>query len=190
MTADIIHGPGVVMINGTAAIEAQGDEEEAGQVSEGRWILYAPACVFTVEREPVPCARPRSRIVTPRGREPFIQTYPDPKSAEYQELVGENALWNRPPGWRIDWARYEVRVRVYQRERRGDGDNFLKQVADGCQGILWDNDRRIRRWTIDIIDELQNPRLEVLATMVGDLDAAADKQARAKLLVACRKGKK
>lgn len=146
-----------------------------------------PECAFTVHGEPVPCGRPRARIVTPRGKAPFIHMHPDAKSEAYEKLVSEVACPARPAGWRLDWAAYDLRVRVYQRERRGDGDNFAKAVADGCAGVLWENDRRIRSWRIDILDDLDRPRLEVLATMLGELDAEADQKARARLLAARRK---
>jgi Holliday junction resolvase RusA-like endonuclease len=145
------------------------------------------ACAFTVPGEPVPCGRPRSRIVTPYGKAPFIQTYPDPKSDAYEKAVGLVARASRPTGWRTDWAAYEVRIRVFQALRRGDADNLAKAPIDGCQGVLWDNDRRIRKLVVEVADDLVNPRLEVLATMLGDLTAEADARLRTKAMARQRR---
>lgn len=158
-----------------------------------------PSCLFVVPGEPVPCGRPRSRIVAPKGGAPYIQVRPDPKSDAYEQAVGLVASTARPKGWRTDWAAYEIRVRAWQSERRGDGDNFAKAVADGCAGkkgssgtwerppVLWDNDRRIKKWVVEIGDDLDRPRLEVLATMLGDLSHDDDQKARTRLLAQRRR---
>lgn len=147
-----------------------------------------PVCTFTVHGEPVPCGRPRARIVTPKRGKPFIHVHPDERSAAYEKLVGEVALAARPASWRIDWSAYDLRIRVYQRRRQGDWDNFAKAVCDGAQGILWGNDRRVRAGRVDMLDDLDRPRLEVFAEMVGELDLEADRRARARMLAARRKG--
>jgi Holliday junction resolvase RusA-like endonuclease len=148
-------------------------------------------CAFTILGEPVPCGRPRSvpYIVwegkTPKAR---VKVHPDPKSDAYEQAVGLVARTARPVGWRADWAVYELRARVFQARRAGDGDNFAKAIADGCAGILWENDRRIRLWHIQILDDLTRPRLEVLAVMLGEVDASEDAKLRSRAL-AKRRGR-
>lgn len=169
--------------------------------------LHTVTVTFTVHGEPIPCGRPRGQLITPKHRKPFIHWHPDEESDKYEAHIRRVATLNRPHGWRIDWGAYSLSVRVYQREQRGDGDNFLKAVADGCGGklrkgateeqralnpwaeppALWVSDRRVRSWSIKIIDEQDNPRLEVLASMVGELDIEQDRKARARLLAARRR---
>lgn len=164
--------------------------------------IARPSCLFVVPGEPVPCGRPRSRaFIAYEGGKPVarLAVHPDPKSDAYEQAIGLVARAARPTGWRTDWAAYELRVRVWQSERRGDGDNFVKAVADGCAGkkgssgtwerppVLWDNDRRIKKWIVEIGDDLDRPRLEVLATMIGDLSHDDDQKARTRLLAQRRR---
>lgn len=150
--------------------------------------IYQPECLFTVYGPPVPCGRPRATVIpSPKGSRAHV--YADPKSVKYQKLIGEVALRHRPPSWRSDWASYSLWVRVYLKEDRGDCDNFLKSVSDGCNRILWDNDKRIRSWRIDIAEDHKNPRVEVLAMMVGDIDADKARRVRTRTLAKRRNGR-
>lgn len=141
-------------------------------------------CSFVVDGEPIPCGRPRASIGKSKAGKSFVHVYADPRSAGYEKLIGQMALANRALEWRTDWAAYSLRIRVYQAERRGDGDNFLKAVQDGLQGVLWGNDRRIRHATVDVFDDFDRPRLEVLAAMVGPLDEQHDRDERRRVLAA------
>lgn len=137
-------------------------------------------CSFTVPGEPVPCARARvipGRAITPK------------KTGAHERLVGLIALSKRPTGWRLDWASYDLTVRVYRATRKGDGDNYAKAVADGCTGVLWTNDSAIHRWVIVIEDDLVHPRTEVMISMAGELDLEADRKLRAQALAAHGKTK-
>jgi len=139
-------------------------------------------CSFVVHGEPIPCGRPRSAIGSRGDGSAFVRVYADPKSDKYEKLIGAIALGARPRGWRSDWGMYALSVRVYRSERRGDGDNFAKAVADGCLKVLWDNDGRVTSWRISMLDELERPRIEVLARMVGNMDAEQDRKARTRML--------
>lgn len=52
----------------------------------------ALALGFFVPGDPVPKDRPRGRVVQPRGGKPFVQFYPEKKSVDYEEHVGQQAL--------------------------------------------------------------------------------------------------
>lgn len=134
---------------------------------------------FGIEGEPVPCAR--ARVFT-RGGVTVART--PAKTRAFEHLVAISALARRPRGWRLDWASYDLSVRVYRATRKGDGDNYAKAVADGCTGVLWTNDSAIHRWVIVIEDDLVHPRTEVMISMAGDLDLAADRKIRAQALAA------
>lgn len=140
-------------------------------------------CSFIVPGEPVPCARAR---VFSRGGLTVART--PAKTRAFEHLVAVSARVKRPSGWRLDWASYDLTVRVYRATRKGDGDNYAKAVADGCTGVLWTNDSRIHRWVIVIEDDLVHPRTEVMVYMTGDLDLEADRKIRAQALAA--KGKR
>lgn len=136
-------------------------------------------CSFVIQGEPVPCARAR---VFSRGG---ITTARTPaKTRAFEHLVAVTARVRRPSGWRLDWASYDLTVRVYRATRKGDGDNYAKAVADGCTGVLWKDDSRIHRWVIVIEDDLVHPRTEVMVSMTGELDLEADRKLRAQALAA------
>ena len=134
---------------------------------------------FVIEGEPVPCARAR---VFSRGGLTVART--PAKTRAFEHLVAVSARVKRPTGWRLDWASYDLSVRVYRATRKGDGDNYAKAIADGCTGVLWTNDSRIHRWVIVIEDDLVHPRTEVMVYMTGDLDLEADRKLRAQALAA------
>lgn len=134
---------------------------------------------FVIEGEPVPCARAR---VFSRGGITVART--PSKTRAFEHLVAVSARVKRPTDWRLDWASYDLSVRVYRATRKGDGDNYAKAIADGCTGVLWTNDSRIHRWVIVIEDDLVHPRTEVMVYMTGDLDLEADRNLRAQALAA------
>jgi Holliday junction resolvase RusA-like endonuclease len=134
-------------------------------------------CSFVIQGEPVPCAR--ARVFARRGK--IVAVTPE-KTRGYEHIVGLVARTKRPRGWRLDWASYSIKVTVYRAVRRGDGDNYQKAVADGLTGVLWQNDSAAHAWTVDIVDDLAKPRIEVIVETLGDQDIATARKARAKQL--------
>jgi Holliday junction resolvase RusA-like endonuclease len=119
---------------------------------------------FTVHGTPVPKARAR------KGKGGHWHT--PQKTIDYEQLVGIKAMAarierdrlshvaNQPP-WPLD-AHYRVECAMYfPNERRVDGDNVFKAVADAMNGSIYlDDSRVIETATLKRIDR-DNPRIDV-----------------------------
>jgi Holliday junction resolvase RusA-like endonuclease len=100
-----------------------------------------PRLAFTVRGRPVPMERAR------RGK--HGQWYLPRRTRAYLRQVAlraglARAEWEQTLGmlWSKVAAFYEVDIDI-RTAGRGDLDNYIKSVADGCQGVLWDDDKRI-----------------------------------------------
>lgn len=107
---------------------------------------------FTIPGPPVPKERPRvgaNRAV-----------YTPAKTAAYEEKVAwmaKTAMRARRP---LEGP-VSLSVTVYTRnKRRGDLDNYLKAVADGCNRIVWVDDRQVVSM-VGRFGESPDPRVEV-----------------------------
>jgi Holliday junction resolvase RusA-like endonuclease len=90
---------------------------------------------FTIPGKPQPKQRARSG----RGG----QFYTPTETRAYMDLVGMCGLVARVAGWPMD-ARYKIRLELYYPDRRRrDGDNVMKAVKDGLNGILWEDDSQV-----------------------------------------------
>lgn len=86
--------------------------------------------------------------------------YTPQRTIDYEERVAAHALeararWEKTAArtWPRD-ASYVIEVRARFGDRRArDGDNILKSVKDACQKILWDNDRQVRKATVELLRE-------------------------------------
>lgn len=93
-------------------------------------------CTFKVSGKPRPKKRPR---VTGSG------AYTPSATKEYEERVGWFGRRSRPKGWPEN-GYYQLRVEiVYPDHRVADGDNVVKAIKDGLEGVLWKNDCRVRK---------------------------------------------
>lgn len=128
---------------------------------------------------PQPKLRHRQRIVAPRGRKPFIQSYADP-----DDVVAETrtAHYLRLAFSPIGMATGNLcLVALFYRESRQpiDGDNMLKHVCDAGNGVSWVDDSQITGSTPIVELDAANPR-SVLAfaphrsTMLRGTDAVGD----------------
>ena len=107
---------------------------------------------FTVDGPSVPKARPRvynGVAVTP------------PRTKAYEAAVGYAALaartWDAPtdkPVSVVAWFYMPNRRRV-------DVDNLQKAIADGAEGILYENDNQIIHFEAVKMVDRDNPRAEV-----------------------------
>ncbi len=94
--------------------------------------------------------QPKERARQGRTRAGKAIWYTPERTRRYQRAVATAALlarqtWQTIHGttWPLD-ASYEVWVSLTFRDRRiADGDNCLKSVLDGAEGVLWRNDRQV-----------------------------------------------
>jgi len=116
-----------------------------------------------VPGRPVPKARARlgrgGRWYTPERTRHYERRvgYIALEARDYWESAGPARVWPKDVLYDI-----EVVACFYGR-RTADGDNVLKSVKDGCQGILWTNDRQVRRATIEVraVSSREEERLEL-----------------------------
>lgn len=52
-------------------------------------------------------------------------------------------------------------IRVYRPQKRGDLDNVLKGLLDGCNGVVWVDDSQIVEMHLFRFDDAANPRVEM-----------------------------
>jgi crossover junction endodeoxyribonuclease RusA len=110
---------------------------------------------FVLLGPPVPCAR--ARVVRVRGTTRAIT--PD-TTRRYENEIRKIALESRPDGWPLD-ARYRISLQVFRARAAGDWDNFAKAVCDGANGVLWEDDRRIFKAHVELVDRDPVPRMVV-----------------------------
>lgn len=128
---------------------------------------------FTIPGPPVPKAR--ARVVSHVGKDGKRTTRGiTPKRTEaYEKHVGLIALSARLDSysawpWKRDDARFGLLVRIYYCAHEGDGDNYVKAVADACNGVLWPDDKQVYdgRWIKEKVERGQE-RIEVEAWVIN-----------------------
>lgn len=106
-------------------------------------------------------SRPRSRIVTPKGKKPFISVYDDKPDRLNKAFIASCAKQVKPPKLLDGYLEVEI---VFYREllksfsdkkkkmalagiirpnTKPDIDNYVKAVFDGINGIIWKDDARV-----------------------------------------------
>lgn len=111
---------------------------------------------FTVNGPPVPKARARV-VHGPDGTEAFTPT----KTREYEKHVARVAAAHLlGKAWPLDRA-YSVSMTVYRAAARGDWDNYAKAICDALNGIVYADDRQVRRAEVLIVDRDPKPRVVV-----------------------------
>lgn len=90
------------------------------------------------------------------------------ETAQYEQAVARVADFTLMRGLR-DWSkqgRYSLRIVVaYGDNQRRDIDNVLKSVADGCNGVLWDDDSQVHHMAVTRVFEGE-PRTEVIVEVM------------------------
>lgn len=78
-----------------------------------------------------------------------------------QEAIGWQlrALWREEP-YPLS-ARVALYVRFWVARDDKDGSNMLKALEDAAKGILWRDDKRIKRALFDVDVDRENPRTEL-----------------------------
>lgn len=102
---------------------------------------------------------PKSRTRTQQGR-----IYTPWKTLKYEKIVRECAtLYMRRTKLPILEGLVEIHIRMYRDSARGaDYDNLAKSITDGCNGVLWKDDRQIKRAVLEVYIDRTNPRVELL----------------------------
>lgn len=87
------------------------------------------------------------------------RVYVSKEARDYRDLVAVIGA-----GADVTLRTWEVRVNVTVRRvhKRGDIDNYLKVLFDALQGVLWDDDKRIKEMTVKVIDVSKRKRSEML----------------------------
>lgn len=117
---------------------------------------------FTVPGAAVPKARPRFRVVTPKGKKSFVSTYTDSATVDYETLVRRHAMVamaGRAPSTGPIEVLMEIRVPIpaswskkkqiaaaagtVRATKRPDQDNVSKSVLDACNACVWADDGQI-----------------------------------------------
>lgn len=117
---------------------------------------------FTVTGSAIPKDRARARIVTPKGRKPFIQHYTPAETRKYEERVAKLArrAWGDaepsmrpielqvtvyaeiPEGW-SKWKREAAARGEILPTGTPDLDNVVKSIADGMNGVVFKDDGQV-----------------------------------------------
>jgi len=104
----------------------------------------------------------------------FVKGYPVPKQSYKHSKHGgylpkRVTNWQETVGWVAACATpvmFEGKVRVdlqfyLPHNRRVDLDNLSKAVLDGCNGILWEDDRQVYRLCLWKFHDKENPGVMV-----------------------------
>jgi Holliday junction resolvase RusA-like endonuclease len=116
---------------------------------------------LVVPGEPVPKARART-FYDPRVRRIISKTPARTAAAEQRIAITLRAA---RPGFRLSpTARFSIGARFYLGGTgRGDIDNYLKLLCDALTGLVWSNDRQVRRVEYaELIDNCEQPRTEIM----------------------------
>ncbi len=104
---------------------------------------------FWVGGVPVPKARART-VRTKTGK---VVSFTPKRTARWENavrLVAQSAC--SAVGWKPTEGAYEVTIQVYPARRAGDADNFAKAITDACNGVIYPDDRCIRKLTVERCD--------------------------------------
>lgn len=120
---------------------------------------------FSVEGEPVPKGRARTRVVTTKAGKTFAAHYTPGETRAFEERV---ALMCRAAVARERWLwspkdRFAVEVRVYRTHEGagGDVDNYGKACLDAINKIAFADDRYVRELRTVLAQDAERPRVEV-----------------------------
>lgn len=134
--------------------------------------------------------RHRARVVTPRGRKPWVQTYPDPAGVAYEETIaaaGREAMGGLDPLGEaltvlveafmpvpVSWSKKDRAAALagdLHHTGKPDGDNICKAALDSLNKIAWNDDAQIvMLQTSKKYDEW--PRLRISIWLFDDIPAA------------------
>lgn len=117
---------------------------------------------YTISGAPVPKGRPRFRIVTPKGKPPFVSTYTPQDTQAYEARVRQQAklvMAGRFPSAAPVEVMMEMRMQIpvswskkkqiaaaagqVRATNKSDIDNLAKIHMDAMNGIVWVDDSQV-----------------------------------------------
>lgn len=143
---------------------------------------------FKVKGQPVAKARPRARMVTPKGKKPFVSMYTPANTLGYEIIVNDcakTAMDGREPTVRpvevLLELRMEIPVSWPQKKRiaasagiivhtkKPDMDNLAKSLLDACNGVVWADDAQIVQLTVRKLYHAEPCALVAVREVAGEL---------------------
>lgn len=121
--------------------KAQKGAKEASSYPKDIIYRDEPSLYFVVDGEPIPKERPR----VSKGK-----AYTPDNTKKYKELVQQSAslaMRGKIPSNRLIYLDIEFRRK---NEVKADVDNLSKAIMDACNGILWQDDKQVRRLFVDV----------------------------------------
>lgn len=116
---------------------------------------------FMIPGQPRQQSRPRSRIVTPKGKKPFISVYDDKPDKINKAFIASCARQFKPSepldgDLEVEIVFYRELLKSFSNKKKEqalaglirpntkpDIDNYVKAVFDGINGIIWKDDARV-----------------------------------------------
>lgn len=122
---------------------------------------------FSIPGQPQPKARPRFRVVTPKGAAPFVSTYTDPDTVKNEQRIADaakTAMAGAGPVVLPVEVLIELRMQIpmswskkkqmaaatgqVRATKKPDADNCAKSVLDACNGIVFADDGQVVALTV------------------------------------------
>lgn len=126
---------------------------------------------LTIPGEPQVWERAGARIITPKGKRPFISFYTPAATKHHEEMIA--ALWTAAKGPLLG-PLVELDVWVWQttfkngNRRGGDWDNFGKLASDALNKLAYEDDKRIIDAHVHKRIDNYAPRLAIRLRTVHD----------------------
>ena len=116
---------------------------------------------IVIPGQPRQQARPRSRIMQPKGKKPFIIVYDDEADKKNKSYIASCAVQVKPKepldgNLAVEIIFYRELLKSFSKKKieqalagqirpntKPDIDNYVKAVFDGINGIIWKDDARV-----------------------------------------------
>jgi Holliday junction resolvase RusA-like endonuclease len=109
----------------------------------------------------------RARVISRAGKTRAVTPTKTLQWEAHARLMALAAR-SREPGWRTDALSYGVQIEIRRSVRRGDVDNFAKACLDACNGIVWVDDARVTRLSVEIFEVLKGDEAVLIRVWVID----------------------
>ena len=137
--------------------------------------------------DPIPKGRPRARIVTPKGKKPFVSVYSDSQTEKEERRIrweaaavmasSDKALYTTPVKLYFEFYMpipssfskrqlQQIEQGLLFPAKRPDIDNLEKLIMDAFNGVVYDDDKQvIEKYSIKKYSK--NPGTIVTVTEIG-----------------------